>query len=215
MSSNKGWIKLHRSITDNILWQCEPFSKAQAWIDLLLMANIKDGKILAGNVRKTIKRGSLHTSINHLMIRWRWGGRHRVIDFLHLLENEGMIRYFGSKSGTTITIVKYGVFQDLGYTNSTDNSTDYSTDNSTDSGTDNSTQSKNGKNAIKNAKEIKNTAGDFSKNKPPKIGDIRFSQCDQYGNEWWERCVKIDPDGYVHWKGCWKWELKEFQEGKL
>ena len=33
-----GWIKLHRSITDNQLYFKEPFNKTLAWIDLLLLA---------------------------------------------------------------------------------------------------------------------------------------------------------------------------------
>lgn len=36
-----GWVKIYRSIQDNDLWLAEPFTWAQAWIDLLLNANHK------------------------------------------------------------------------------------------------------------------------------------------------------------------------------
>ena len=48
---NKGWVRLHRRIEDNPLWFLESFTKAQAWIDLFLNANHKDGIIeIRGNI---------------------------------------------------------------------------------------------------------------------------------------------------------------------
>ena len=38
----EGWIKLHRSISDNDLWTSEPFSRGQAFVDLILLASHKD-----------------------------------------------------------------------------------------------------------------------------------------------------------------------------
>jgi hypothetical protein len=40
-----GWVRLHRKIENNFLWFLEPFTKAQAWIDLFLNANHSDNKI--------------------------------------------------------------------------------------------------------------------------------------------------------------------------
>ena len=37
---SKGWIKLHRSMFDNDLWTAEPFTKGQAWIDLIVTPTI-------------------------------------------------------------------------------------------------------------------------------------------------------------------------------
>ena len=34
-----GWIRLSRNLLDCWLWQEKPFSKAQAWVDILLLAN--------------------------------------------------------------------------------------------------------------------------------------------------------------------------------
>ncbi len=38
-----GWIRLDRAILDNPMWSSkfEPFTKGQAWIDILLNANYK------------------------------------------------------------------------------------------------------------------------------------------------------------------------------
>ena len=41
----EGWIKLHRKITENWLWDDKPYDKARAWIELLLMVNHEDKKI--------------------------------------------------------------------------------------------------------------------------------------------------------------------------
>ena len=59
-----GWIKLHRSIQDNELWLSEPFTKAQAWIDLLLLADSENnGKY---------KRGNVYRGKKWLAERWGW-----------------------------------------------------------------------------------------------------------------------------------------------
>lgn len=41
-----GWICLHRKIQESWLWELKPFSKGQAWIDLLINANFEDKKAL-------------------------------------------------------------------------------------------------------------------------------------------------------------------------
>ena len=37
-----GWIKIHRDILYHEIWSDKPFSKGQAWIDLILLANHSD-----------------------------------------------------------------------------------------------------------------------------------------------------------------------------
>lgn len=53
-----GWIKIHRKLTDNPMWTEEPFTKGQAWIDLLLMADYSTGNV--------------DVSIYALAKRWKW-----------------------------------------------------------------------------------------------------------------------------------------------
>lgn len=39
-----GWQKVYRDITKHWLWEDKPFSRGQAFIDLLLMVNHQDKK---------------------------------------------------------------------------------------------------------------------------------------------------------------------------
>ena len=90
MAELKGWVAIHRSICENDLWFLEPFTKAQAWIDLLLNANHKDGEInIRGNIIH-IKRGQIGWSQITMAKRWRWS-RQKVRRFLEYLITEQMI----------------------------------------------------------------------------------------------------------------------------
>lgn len=118
MNITDGWIKLHREILENPLWENKPFSKGQAWIDLLLMANFKDKRVLTGNKAVDIPRGSFITSELKLADRWGWS-RGKTRAYLNLLEGERMITKNCTRNWTTLTIVNYGFYQDLEPTNCT------------------------------------------------------------------------------------------------
>lgn len=119
---DKGWIKLSRSIQDNFLWDDVPFSKGQAWIDLLLAANHKDRTVLVNGNPKTIKKGQVWTSQMKLERRWGWS-KNKVRRFLALLTEQQMIHIDGTTNGTTLTIVKWANFQGGGTTNGPTNGT--------------------------------------------------------------------------------------------
>lgn len=106
----KGWISLYRSIQEHWLWQEKPYDRARAWIDLLLLANHKDNKVLLGNELIDIKKGSFITSQKKLMVRWGWGAE-KTRTFLKLLEAEGMIEFHPDKKKTTIIILNYDSYQ--------------------------------------------------------------------------------------------------------
>ena len=112
MGEGKGWICLHRSIQTHDLWQDKPFSKGQAWIDLIMLANHEEKRFMLGNEFVRVKRGSLITSELKLMERWGWS-KAKVRNFLHLLESDSMIDRKTDKKKTTITLVNYSVFQDM------------------------------------------------------------------------------------------------------
>lgn len=105
-----GWIKIHRDILYHEIWSDKPFSKGQAWIDLILLANHSDNKCMVGNKVEEIKRGSFITSELKLMDRWGWG-RKKVQLFLKFLESESMIVRSTNNKRTAITIVNYEVYQ--------------------------------------------------------------------------------------------------------
>ena len=67
-----GWIKLHRVIMEHPDWLSEPFTRAQAWIDLLLLANHKTGHIRKRGITITVERGQVGYSEDALASRWRW-----------------------------------------------------------------------------------------------------------------------------------------------
>lgn len=110
-----GWIKIHRDILHHEIWSDKPFSKGQAWIDLILLANHSDSKCMVGDKVEEIKRSSFITSELKLMDRWGWG-RKKVQLFLKFLESESMITRNANNKRTAITIVNYDVYQYQGTT---------------------------------------------------------------------------------------------------
>lgn len=111
-----GWIKLERKITEHFLWEDKPFSKGQAWIDLLLLANHKEHKAPYKGKIVTCKRGEVDRSISWLAKRWGWS-RSKVRDFLHTLEADQMVVLKTSTHRTTVTIENYAFYQDVPTTN--------------------------------------------------------------------------------------------------
>ena len=104
------WIKLNRSIQDNFIWDFEKPQYALAWIDLLLLANYKDKKILFDGKLVTVKRGSLITSQTKLAKRWHMNKR-TVKNYLELLQSDGMITFECTNRCTAIFISNYNAFQ--------------------------------------------------------------------------------------------------------
>lgn len=102
----RGWIKLYRKLQDNPLWKSEPFTRGQAWVDLLLIANHKEGVVWKrGNCIK-IARGQVGWSMKGLADRWQWS-RTKVNTFLEWLETEQQIVQQKTKLSTLITIIKF------------------------------------------------------------------------------------------------------------
>lgn len=81
---HRGFIKLFRCVRENDMWQEKPFDRARAWIDLILIANHKDGKIRRRGIQVDIKTGEVGHSLRELSERWGWslGKVQRYIDDL-------------------------------------------------------------------------------------------------------------------------------------
>ena len=146
---DKGWIKLNRKIQDHWIWSDHEL--AFAWIDLLLMVNHEERKVLVDGVPKKIKRGQTLTSIKKLAARWGWS-RNKVYRFLRSLEQDNMVTRDGTPNGTTLSIVNWGKFQGKWNTNGTTNETTDGTSDGTTDGTPDGTQTRKNKN-VKNDKE--------------------------------------------------------------
>lgn len=105
-----GWIKLHRKITEHPDYLGETFTRMQAWIDLLLTANYRDGFIRVRGIAVPVRRGQVATSSVALAKRWMWS-RGKVQRYLNELETSKQIEQQNSNVITLISIVKYESYQ--------------------------------------------------------------------------------------------------------
>lgn len=114
-----GWIKIDRQLKDHWIWTGEKFTRGQAWVDLLMLANWEDATMVFNGQVTRVERGQLMTTIGFLAKRWIWS-ENKVRRFLADLRAEGMVRTNGRPNGrangrangTLITIEKYAFFQD-------------------------------------------------------------------------------------------------------
>lgn len=117
-----GYFKVDRQIFNHWLWEDKPFSKGQAWIDLIGLANYEDCKTAYKNKVVKCERGTTYRSLTFLANRWGWS-RKKVKAFIDLLESDGMVTTKVTTHRTTITLINYGKYQDLGTTKGTTNGT--------------------------------------------------------------------------------------------
>ena len=104
-----GWVKIHRSIQDHWIWE-DPV-KLKWWLDLIMMANHQENKILINGELVIVSSGERHTSEDKLATRWGVS-RNTVRKFLTLLEKDGMISMKKSRqTGTTYKVLNYNVYQ--------------------------------------------------------------------------------------------------------
>lgn len=104
-----GWIKIHRKIIDHWIWTDS--KRLKWWMDLLLLTNHSDKKVMLGGKLVVLKRGSFHTSELKLSERWNVS-RNTVRNYLNALEKDNMITTKKTKNGTTIIVHNYGIYQD-------------------------------------------------------------------------------------------------------
>lgn len=157
--TSKGWIVLFRSIQDHWLWHDKPFSKGQAWIDLLLDVNHETHRLYFGGSLITIKRGQTLTSKLKLAERWGWN-RKTVIGFLNVLKADNQLDIKSDNKCTLITITNYNKFQTR-----VKPKTDNKADNKTDSNGTATGQQRDTNKECKECKELKEDTKDTGK--PP------------------------------------------------
>lgn len=134
--NNKGWVKIHRSITDTEIWDSdEPFDKRSAWVQLIMMANTERKKFVTSRGETIIvNRGQLFTSVRSLSNLFHWS-KGKVERYTKMLENLKMVTLKRTKNGTLVTIVNYGLYQDRWDTNG-DTNRDTNEDTSEDTNRD-------------------------------------------------------------------------------
>lgn len=122
--SKAGFVLIYRSVTDSPDWLAEPFTRGQAWVDLLMLANHKEGYIRKAGQKISIKRGQCGWSEKKLAERWQWsrGKVRRFID--ELVDGERVSKETNTRT-TMLTICNYNKYQ---RPNKPDSTTDRTTD---------------------------------------------------------------------------------------
>lgn len=112
MNEKRGWISLHRKITNHWLYEEKRvFSKFEAWIDILLQVNHAEAKLIIQNTLFTIKKGQSINSLDTWSKRWNWN-KSMTRRFLKTLEQDGMIKLRNEFKTTRITVCKFDDYQD-------------------------------------------------------------------------------------------------------
>lgn len=151
----RGYIKLFRCIKDNELWSSEPFTRGQAWVDLLIIANHKEGIIRRRGIRVVVRRGEVGMSLRELSDRWKWsvGKIQRFFDELkidtqihHRIDTENV------SVTTLICITNYETYQSCDTETGTETGTEVDTETDTET-IRKRVQNKNGKNGKKEKKK--------------------------------------------------------------
>lgn len=106
-----GWIKVWRKLASDSLWLEERFTKGQAWVDLLLLAQGLDKTEYYDGQYKNFTAGIVYKSISWLARRWGWN-RKTAAHFLTQLETANMIQVTSQpRLGSVIRIVNWQDYQ--------------------------------------------------------------------------------------------------------
>ena len=119
---NRGYIKLWRKFWDHPFWrEKRRFSRAEALLDMFMLANGKDKEIFFDAKPLLIKRGQFLTSQRQLAARWRWS-KTKTRDFLKLSQKHNhSIEIISDRKKSVITIVNYHKYNPLpGYKKTTE-----------------------------------------------------------------------------------------------
>lgn len=109
-----GYIKLYRSVNDHYLLKDDgPYSRKEAWIDILMQVNHKPKKtVLKGKVFH-VNRGESICSLDTWAKRWKWN-KSKVRRFLEQLKNEHMIDTINEHSTTRLIVCEYDTYNNNG-----------------------------------------------------------------------------------------------------
>ncbi|MBQ7873740.1 MAG: hypothetical protein IJ306_01065 [Oscillospiraceae bacterium] len=109
----QGWVSLHRQIRDHWLWADKPFSRGQAWVDMILRANHEEKKVCFENSIIEISAGGFLSSETALAEAWGWS-RRKTHSFIDVLMKDGMLETKRNGKGTVFFLVNYSNFSIYG-----------------------------------------------------------------------------------------------------
>lgn len=107
---SKRVIYVTEDMLKNPMWLDEKFSRAQAWLDLISLANVRVSHKTYNYRPKTFRRGCLYRSNTNLAARWHWSTS-KVGIFLKELEISGRINVNGKGIDREIEILNYDELQ--------------------------------------------------------------------------------------------------------
>lgn len=111
IGENAGFVKLYRELAGSEFWLKERFTKAQAWIDLLMLAQGVSNTDWSEGKLKNFEAGTVYMPIEQLAERWKWN-RRTVAHYLKYLAEKGMATTISQKMvGTQIKIENWSVYQ--------------------------------------------------------------------------------------------------------
>lgn len=187
----QGWIPVYRQIQENWMWKEKPFSKGQAWIDLIMLANYEDKKMPYKGEVITCERGTVNLSISFLADRWGWS-RKKTKNFLNLLESDGMVTTKATTHRTVITIENYAIYNDVPTTKDT---TEVSTN-----AQQGYQQGHSKGNTTNNINNINNTNNNNNRRfTPPNVEEVA-AYCQERGNS-------ISPEAFMDYYSSKGWMI--------
>lgn len=108
--ASEGWIKLHRCVRSNWVWNDKPFNRGSAWLDLLMLVNHQDKKIIFNGTLTNVEKGSCITSLRKLSERWGWSIS-KTKRFFEQLQDEKMLSFKSDTKKTLVTIENWDLYQ--------------------------------------------------------------------------------------------------------
>lgn len=115
-----GYIKLYRSSLNDPLYLKEPFTKWQAWCDLILLAYFAPADFFVRGIKVKAKRGCVYKGVLELADRWKWS-RGKVERFLSYLVSDKRIGIQKNNVISCISITNYEKYQQNETTNESAN----------------------------------------------------------------------------------------------
>lgn len=109
----QGWVSLHRQIREHWLWKDKPFSKGQAWVDMILRANHSEAKIVVDKEIICIPEGAFYSSETALSEDWGWS-RKKVHGFIDVLTKDTMLGIEKHRKGAVFFLINYSNFRCMG-----------------------------------------------------------------------------------------------------
>lgn len=107
---DNGYVSIWRRLFHSDLWLCEKFTRGQAWIDLIGLANHKKKTFHIRGIPITVERGQLAWSVLNLSNRWNWSKKKTMRVLAEWIE-EKMIHTKSTNVTTVITIINYDSWQ--------------------------------------------------------------------------------------------------------